>query len=151
KPWVEYSRGKPITDRGVADLLHEYQIVSKAVGPKDARAKGYRKADFIDAWERYLSPTGEEKKEAASEPDILPFTRSPDCNHSGKAETFAVHQGGGERQKNDRFSNDINAVNGRTAKKEVLTARSFSSSPRSVQRNTAKPHTSPEKSPTVSG
>src|SRR5262249_40583545 len=35
KPWVEYSRGKPITDRGVADLLHEYQIVSKAVGPKD--------------------------------------------------------------------------------------------------------------------
>src|SRR5262249_55551716 len=54
KPWAEWSRGKPISEKGVAGLLHEYRIGSRTVGPRGSTAKGYRKADFEDAWERYL-------------------------------------------------------------------------------------------------
>jgi hypothetical protein len=54
KRWAEWNRGKPVTEKGVAGLLHEYQIISRTVGPKGAEAKGYRKADFGDAWERLL-------------------------------------------------------------------------------------------------
>src|SRR5262249_50591879 len=37
KRWAEWSRGRPITEKGLAGLLREYRIVSKAVGPKDQR------------------------------------------------------------------------------------------------------------------
>jgi hypothetical protein len=53
KPWAEWSRGKPITEKGVAGLLHEYRIFSRTVGQKGYEAKGYRRADFKDAWQRY--------------------------------------------------------------------------------------------------
>jgi len=59
KRWAEWSRGKPITEKGVAALLHEYRISSRTVGPRDAHARGYRKADFADAWQRYLTPEAE--------------------------------------------------------------------------------------------
>jgi uncharacterized protein DUF3631 len=96
KPWAEWSRGKPINDRGLADLLREYRIISKTVGPEKQRAKGYRKADFIDVWERYLAPEKEEgEKDRGAKPDILPFSRSADCYHSTFAESSSVQQGGG--------------------------------------------------------
>src|SRR5262249_26884683 len=56
KRWAEWSRGKPITEKSVAGLLHEYRIISRNVGSKETQAKGYRKADFADAWDRYLPP-----------------------------------------------------------------------------------------------
>ena len=116
KPWVEYGRaGKPITAEGVAKLLREYNIVSKAVGPKEARAKGYRRADFEDAWARYLTPEAEGEAESGGTPPSQPFTRSPPCNDYGKAEKSAVHQPPGERQKIDPFPSEINTVNGWTA------------------------------------
>jgi putative DNA primase/helicase len=117
KRWAEWSRGRPITEKGVAGLLREYRIVSKAVGPKEQRAKGYHRADFADAWERYLTP-GEETP--PSDPDNLPFTRSPPCNDYGKAEKSAVHRDPGEREKIARFSCDINPVNGWTGEKPEI-------------------------------
>jgi hypothetical protein len=74
KPWAEWSRGKPITEKGVAALLHGYGISSRTVGPKGATAKGYRKADFEDVWRRYLTP---QESGLHSEPNILPSTRRP--------------------------------------------------------------------------
>src|SRR5262249_30898259 len=143
KPWAEWSHGRPITDKGVAGLLHEYRIISRAVGPKGSTLKGYRKADFLDAWARYLSPTeAAEKKEALSQPDFLPSSRQPDCNHSGKAENSAVDRGVGRREKIGRFSNDINEVDGKTGENGGVTASSFSSSSPSAQRNAAKSKTS---------
>jgi hypothetical protein len=123
KPWADWWRGRPINDKGLADLLREYGIISRTVGPKGSRSKGYRKADFRDAWERYLAP---QKEEEPPEPDILPFTRSPHCNHWTFAENSPVHQGGSERQKNGHFSNEINTVNGRTGEMPEIDASSFS-------------------------
>src|SRR5262249_24608806 len=118
KPWVEWSRGKPITEKALAALLREYNIVSKGVGPKGAQAKGYRRADFEDAWERDLgAEEAGRKPRHAPEGDILPRTRQPDCNHSGFAEKFAVNQGNGRREKIDRFSSEINTVDGLTGEK----------------------------------
>ena len=115
KPWVEWKRGKPITDKGVADLLHEYRIISRTVGPKGATVKGYRKAHFEDAWERYLTPEAE-KAAGGRNSAILPSTCLPPCNDYGKDEKSAVDQSDGRREKNGHFSSEINAVNGSTGK-----------------------------------
>jgi Protein of unknown function (DUF3631) len=113
KRWAEWSHGKPITEKGVAGLLREYGIFSRSVGPKGQRAKGYRKADFADAWKRYLPP---QEETPASGHGNLPFTRSTLCNDTAFGEKSAVHRTPGEREKIDDFSNDINPVYGCTGK-----------------------------------
>ena len=109
KPWAEWSRGKPITEKGVAGLLHGYRIVSRDVGPEDHRVKGYRRADFADAWERYPAPA---KAADPPDPDILPRSRAAPCNDYGFAEKTAAQQNGTAREKNGGFSNAINALRG---------------------------------------
>lgn len=52
-PWSDL-RGKPLDSRGLARLLKPYGISSKTVREGDATAKGYERADFADAWARYL-------------------------------------------------------------------------------------------------
>src|SRR5262245_6624894 len=55
RAWATYAKGEPITDRQLAKLLKPFGIVSTTVHPPDApHAKGYRRADFEDAWARYL-------------------------------------------------------------------------------------------------
>jgi hypothetical protein len=54
KPWSTWSHGKPITMRKVAGLLGKYGIKSQTVREGEATFKGYYKASFEDAWERYL-------------------------------------------------------------------------------------------------
>jgi hypothetical protein len=118
KPWAEWSRGKPITEKGIAGLLHEYGIVSKSVGPKGRQTKGYRKPDFTDAWNRYLAPKEETPR---SDPGILPSPRRPHCNDYAFAEKSAVYPDNGRGQKNSCFSNKINAVDGSTGSKAEIT------------------------------
>jgi hypothetical protein len=67
KPWAEWSRGKPITEKGVAGLLREYRIRSTDVGPEHHRVKGYRWADFEDAWRRYCDPEPPEEEAEGEE------------------------------------------------------------------------------------
>ena len=55
RPWSAHSKGEPITDRQIAKLLRPFGIISGTVHPPGAPdAKGYRRADFEDAWARYL-------------------------------------------------------------------------------------------------
>jgi len=113
KQWAEWSRGKPITEKGVAGLLHAYGITSKSVGPKGAQAKGYRKSEFADAWDRYLPAT---EKTPPAEPGILPSTRQPLCNNKEFAENSAADREAGRRERNGDFLGDINVVDGSTGK-----------------------------------
>jgi hypothetical protein len=53
-PWSDL-RGKPLDARGLARILKLYGIASKTVREGDLTAKGYERADFADAWARYLS------------------------------------------------------------------------------------------------
>ncbi len=53
-PWSDW-RGKGLTARGLRTLLKPYGITSKNIRfPGEEQAKGYEKADFADAWARYL-------------------------------------------------------------------------------------------------
>jgi hypothetical protein len=65
KPWIEYARGKPLTQGRLARLLRAYKITSQSVWTTGSvSGKGYRRADFADAWDRYLRaepPIGEEQ------------------------------------------------------------------------------------------
>jgi putative DNA primase/helicase len=57
RPWATYNKGKPISDRQVAKLLKQFPILSEDVYPPGERhAKGYKRARFLDAFERYLDP-----------------------------------------------------------------------------------------------
>jgi len=55
RPWAEWKRGKPLTQKQLAGLLRPFGIISETVhmaGQPDA--KGYRRSRFEEAWEAYL-------------------------------------------------------------------------------------------------
>jgi hypothetical protein len=57
-PWLTYSHGKPLDARRLARLLRPHGIKPKTIRfhpGSQGEAKGYYKADFADAWKRYLS------------------------------------------------------------------------------------------------
>jgi hypothetical protein len=55
QPWAEYNRGKPITQRQLAQLLGGFHITSTNVRPPAPlpQGKGYRRVDFEGAWAAY--------------------------------------------------------------------------------------------------
>ena len=58
RPWSTYAKGdKPVTDRHIARLLRPFQIISTTIHRAGGvQAKGYRLADFQEAWESYPTP-----------------------------------------------------------------------------------------------
>jgi putative DNA primase/helicase len=55
RPWAEWTRGRPLTQRQLARLLKPFCIIAQTVhipGFKDA--KGYRWVDFEEAWSAYV-------------------------------------------------------------------------------------------------
>jgi hypothetical protein len=52
-PWSDI-RGKPIDSRRLADKLSPYGIRPTTIRMRKTTPKGYLRADFIDAWTRYL-------------------------------------------------------------------------------------------------
>jgi putative DNA primase/helicase len=57
RPWSEWGQQrKPMSKTQLAGLLRPFEIRSTTVDITSIKAKGYHKADFADAWARYLSP-----------------------------------------------------------------------------------------------
>jgi hypothetical protein len=56
RPWAEWKGGKPITPTGLARLLAPLHIYPTTIRIGDKTPKGYRLADFGDAFERFLPP-----------------------------------------------------------------------------------------------
>jgi putative DNA primase/helicase len=56
KPWAEWSRGKPMTDRALAAVLRPFGIHSGTIRIGEATPKGYKLRSFHDAFARYLAP-----------------------------------------------------------------------------------------------
>jgi putative DNA primase/helicase len=56
--WCEWGRSRQaITQKQLAGLLREFRIISNTVRPAgQPLAKGYRRVDFEEAWDRYLPP-----------------------------------------------------------------------------------------------
>lgn len=55
-PWGDL-RGKPLDARKLARMLQPYGIKPQTIRTATGTAKGYRRDDLFDAWERYLSPS----------------------------------------------------------------------------------------------
>jgi hypothetical protein len=54
-PWNDI-KGRPLDDRRLAGRLRQYGIKPRVVRIGGATPRGYRREDFVDAWERYLPP-----------------------------------------------------------------------------------------------
>jgi putative DNA primase/helicase len=54
RPWAEWKRGKPLTQKQLGRLLSDFRICSETVSiPGLNDAKGYKRARFGDAWAAY--------------------------------------------------------------------------------------------------
>jgi putative DNA primase/helicase len=56
RPWPEWRNGKPITPTQLAHVLRPFGIRPGTIRDGATTAKGYKRDDFADAWERYLPP-----------------------------------------------------------------------------------------------
>jgi putative DNA primase/helicase len=54
RPWPEWHQGKPITPRQIAKLMEPFSVAPGTIRTVDNTAKGYKLADFTDAFARYL-------------------------------------------------------------------------------------------------
>jgi putative DNA primase/helicase len=54
RPWGEWTKGKPITKIQVAAILKKFGIRPKQIWVDSSTSRGYRLADFNDAFSRYL-------------------------------------------------------------------------------------------------
>jgi hypothetical protein len=55
RSWKTWSRGEQITPRALSGLLRTFGIKSSTIRFPDGLAKGYKREQFEDTWERYLS------------------------------------------------------------------------------------------------
>lgn len=57
-PWADYNGGAGLTAMKLGVLLKEYEITSENITfpPPTGRAKGFHRAAFVDAWQRYCPP-----------------------------------------------------------------------------------------------
>ncbi|MCP8896368.1 DUF3631 domain-containing protein [Shinella daejeonensis] len=105
-PWQEWRRGSPITTRGIAKLLKPYSI-----NPQRGReGSSYRRMDFADAFNRYLSDSTE--KTATSAPSVtgvLSATekRSKNNNNGTCGTCDAYSDMTGETVTGDRWEGEI--------------------------------------------
>lgn len=61
RPWAEFQHGRPITKPQLANLLAPFGIRPRNIRHGNEVVKGYERADFADAWLRYLpQPTNDE-------------------------------------------------------------------------------------------
>jgi Protein of unknown function (DUF3631) len=61
RPWAELpDTGKALTANKLARMVKPLGIAPDFLGPEDARARGYRREHFEEAFDRYLSERGEE-------------------------------------------------------------------------------------------
>lgn len=56
-PWADWSYGRPLSARQLADMLRPFGPRPHDVKTDGRVAKSYFRADFRDAWQRYASPT----------------------------------------------------------------------------------------------
>jgi hypothetical protein len=52
-PWGDF-RGKPLDARKLSSILRPYEVRPTTIRTESGTPKGYRRADFEDAWSRYL-------------------------------------------------------------------------------------------------
>jgi hypothetical protein len=55
RPWLEMTRGKPVTDQWLSQKLRPYGVRPRSVRLDGLQAKGYFQEDFMDIFRRYIA------------------------------------------------------------------------------------------------
>jgi hypothetical protein len=81
-PWGDLKKGKPLDARGLASRLRPFDVRPKTMRHADGtNGKGYERAAFVDAWDRYLAPTTEEPPSHVAVTTVTP-SQLPGCDGS---------------------------------------------------------------------
>ena len=99
-PWqhFKYTNGQPLDARWLAKLLKPFGIHSKTIRMANGTPKGFYRADFEDAWKRYL-------------PSATAATQPKNQSVSGdSASATATPCGGAQTDHNSNESSDVAAV-----------------------------------------
>jgi hypothetical protein len=75
-PWAVIRRGEPLDARGLAQRLRKYHIKPDLQRMGDATSRGYTRAQFTDAWSRYLSTESVTSVTPDGDSDIPPSSQS---------------------------------------------------------------------------
>jgi hypothetical protein len=82
-PWAEMGKNrKPLTRHGLAYRLRPLGIITKKIGPGKTRINGYLRADFAEAFARYLPGEGDSDSDGRTERDEI---RTSDDSDSDSA------------------------------------------------------------------
>ncbi len=55
RPWSEWKHGKPLSPRGLSDLLKPFRVGPRNIRKSGAIVKGYKRTDLQDHWKAYLT------------------------------------------------------------------------------------------------
>lgn len=90
-PWGDL-KGKPLDERGLAHRLRPYEVKPTTIRELAETRKGYRKADFFDAWSRYTPLTLGYVSKGSSLPETSGGLSLPHCGSvtSVTSETVGV-------------------------------------------------------------
>jgi Protein of unknown function (DUF3631) len=92
RPWATWNKGKPISDRQIAKLLKLFSIMSEDVYPPGERhAKGYKKARFLDAFERYLAAANHASQQVGG----VQACKRVSADEMGTSRDFSIRVEGG--------------------------------------------------------
>jgi hypothetical protein len=68
RPWAEALKGKPVTERWLAQQLRPYGIHPRTLRVEDLRGKGYWEKDFHDTFRRYIPRSDIDALRAEADP-----------------------------------------------------------------------------------
>ena len=88
-PWGSL-RGEPLDARGLARLLKPYGIRPEKLRQREDTFRGYRRANFEDAWARY-TPDTPEKAEHAEHKEHPANRKESDVPHNREVPEYAPH------------------------------------------------------------
>jgi putative DNA primase/helicase len=86
RPWPEANRGKPVTETWLANRLRPFRILPKTIRIEPGRAKGYKLADFKEAFARYIPEQGDSTRDG-----VTIQQTSAACENSSRDSPYDCH------------------------------------------------------------
>jgi putative DNA primase/helicase len=119
RPWAEWKRGKPLTQKQLAGLLAPFGIGSETVHiPGLADAKGYRRARFEEAWGAYLPAQNPGQNTLAHQIPAFETSKRPNADGpKGSSDFRSVAESNGDGSKNANLSNSHAGLDAWTLRK----------------------------------
>jgi hypothetical protein len=103
RPWAEWKHGKPLTQKQLATLLGDFQIVSETVHPVGLlHGKGYKRTRSEETWAAYLP--GQNTSHGQSQPSEA--CKRANADEMGTSRDFqSVQETSLHGSKNEKLSN----------------------------------------------